>query len=236
MNQHLTIKIFCDGANLTEMLVAHQTGGVSGFTTNPTLMRRAGILDYEVFAREVLAQIPDAPLSLEVFADDFDSMYAQAMKISGWGPHVYVKIPISNTLGESAIPLIQRLNEEGVKVNATAVLTREQVEGLSRALRPDVPSIVSIFAGRIADTGREPAPMMRWAVEILKPCGAEVLWASPREVLNIYQAQECGCHIITVPPDMLAKLATMHNKDLAELSRETVLMFHTDASRAGYTL
>ena len=165
----LHIKIFCDGANLTDMLSAHRDGVVSGFTTNPTLMRKAGILDYEVFAREVLAQIPDAPLSLEVFADDFDSMYAQARKINAWGDNVYVKIPITNTLGDSAIPLIQRLNGEGVKVNATAILTREQVEGLSQALRPETPSIVSIFAGRIADTGREPGPMMRWAVELLKP-------------------------------------------------------------------
>ena len=233
MNLDLHIKIFCDGANLTDMLSAYREGVVSGFTTNPTLMRKAGIIDYEVFAREVLAQIPDAPLSLEVFADDFQSMYAQAIKINGWGPNVYVKIPITNTAGDSAIPLIQRLNQEGVKVNATAILTREQVEGLSRVLQPDVPSIVSIFAGRIADTGREPGPIMRWAVEILRPCAAEVLWASPREVLNIYQAQDCGCHIITVPPDMLAKLASMHKKDLAELSRETVLMFHTDATRAG---
>lgn len=236
VNPDLHIKIFCDGANLTDMLSAHREGLVSGFTTNPTLMRKAGILNYEVFAREVLVQIPDAPLSLEVFADDFESMYAQALKIHAWGDNVYVKIPISNTLGESSVPLIGRLNEEGVKVNATAVLTREQVEDLSRVLKPATASIVSIFAGRIADTGREPAPMMRWAVELLKESGSEVLWASPREVLNIYQAQECGCHIITVPPDMLAKFAVMHHKDLAELSRETVLMFHTDASRAGYAL
>ncbi len=236
VNSDLQIKIFCDGANLTDMLSAYREGVVRGFTTNPTLMRKAGIIDYEVFAREVLAQIPDAPLSLEVFADDFESMYAQALKINSWGEHVYVKIPITNTLGDSAIPLIGRLNQEGVKVNATAILTREQVEGLSQALKPETPSIVSIFAGRIADTGREPGPVMRWAVDVLKACGAEVLWASPREVLNIYQAQECGCHIITVPPEMLAKLALMHHKDLAELSRETVLMFHTDATRAGYTL
>lgn len=231
----MNIKIFCDGANLTDMLKVHQEGRVQGFTTNPTLMRKAGILNYEVFAREALRQIPDAPLSLEVFADDFEAMYQQALKINGWGSNVYVKIPITNTAGDSSLPLIERLNQEGVRVNATAVLTHPQVEGLSQILKSTTPSIVSIFAGRIADTGRDPIPTMRWAVDILRPCGAEVLWASPREVLNVYQAEQCGCHIITVPPEMLDKLA-MGGKDLAQLSRETVQMFHGDALKAGYSL
>lgn len=231
----MKIKIYADGANLTEMLRVYEGGLVSGFTTNPTLMCKAGILDYEAFAREVIAVIPDAPVSLEVFADDFATMASQALKIRGWGDNVWVKIPITNTQGESAGPLIESLVAQGVKVNVTAVLTLDQVRLLSAVLRPEIPSIVSIFAGRIADTWRDPVPIMRAAVAMLAACKAEVLWASPREVLNVYQAEECGCDIITITPELLTKLA-MRGKSLEELSRETVQMFFNDAQKAGYDI
>lgn len=230
------IKLFGDGASLADFSRLHEEGRVVGFTTNPTLMFKAGITDYAAFARELVALIPDLPLSFEVFSDEFDEMERQARLIASWGENVYVKIPITNTKGESSLPLVERLSRDGVKLNVTAILTLEQVAGTVEALHPDVPGIVSVFAGRIADTGVDPMPVMRASVALAarKPL-AEVLWASPREVLNIYQARECGCHIITATPDILRKL-DMSGKDLAELSLETVAMFRTDAVAAGFSL
>ena len=232
----MRIKIFADGADLASMKAAHASGRVQGFTTNPTLMRQAGVTDYQVFAREVLKEIRDLPVSFEVFADDFEAMGEQARLISSWGDNVYVKIPVTNTLGQSSADLVRELSASGVKVNVTALLTLEQVDAIAEALHPTTPAVVSVFAGRIADTGMDPAPIMSVALERLqgRPM-AELLWASPREVLNIYQAAEIGCHIITVSPDLLAKLA-LSGKDLAVYSLETVAMFRRDAIQAGYSL
>ena len=232
----MRIKIFADGADLASMKAAHASGRVQGFTTNPTLMRQAGVTDYQVFAREVLKEIRDLPVSFEVFADDFEAMGEQARLISSWGDNVYVKIPVTNTLGQSSADLVRELSASGVKVNVTALLTLEQVDAIAEALHPTTPAVVSVFAGRIADTGMDPAPIMSVALERLqgRPM-AELLWASPREVLNIYQAAEIGCHIITVSPDLLAKLA-LKGKDLAVYSLETVAMFRRDAIQAGYSL
>ncbi len=232
----MRIKIFADGADLASMKAAHASGRVQGFTTNPTLMRQAGVTDYQVFAREVLKEIRDLPVSFEVFADDFEAMGEQARLISSWGDNVYVKIPVTNTLGQSSADLVRELSASGVKVNVTALLTLEQVDAIAEALHPTTPAVVSVFAGRIADTGMDPAPIMSLALERLhgRPM-AELLWASPREVLNIYQAAEIGCHIITVSPDLLAKLA-LKGKDLAVYSLETVAMFRRDAIQAGYSL
>ena len=232
----MRIKIFADGADLASMKAAHASGRVQGFTTNPTLMRQAGVTDYQVFAREVLTEIRDLPVSFEVFADDFEAMGEQARLISSWGDNVYVKIPVTNTLGQSSADLVRELSASGVKVNVTALLTLEQVDAIAEALHPTTPAVVSVFAGRIADTGMDPAPIMSVALERLqgRPM-AELLWASPREVLNIYQAAEIGCHIITVSPDLLAKLA-LKGKDLAVYSLETVAMFRRDAIQAGYSL
>jgi len=232
----LKIKLFADGANLSDMVGAYKEGKVKGFTTNPTLMRKAGICDYPGFAKEVLLHIPDLPISFEVFADDFDEMYEQANEISSWGKNVYVKIPITNTKGESSVTLVRRLVEKGVKLNVTAILTLEQVKEINEALSPDVAAIVSVFAGRIADTGRDPMPIMKQAASVLRAKSkGELLWASPREVLNVYQADECGCDIITATTDVLKKLP-MGGKDLAELSRETVQMFYEDACQAGFQI
>ncbi len=230
------LKIFADGANLADFVRLREGGLVSGFTTNPTLMHRAKITDYEDFARKLLDLIPDQPISLEVFSDEFDDMRRQAEKIAGWGENVYVKVPITNTRGQSSLDLVAALAAEGVKLNVTAILTLAQVAGAVDAAHPDTPMIVSVFAGRIADTGVDPVPVMRAAVALasVKP-RAEVLWASPREVLNIYQASECGCHIITATPEILQKLE-MSGKDLGELSLETVTMFRRDAISAGFTL
>ena len=232
----MRIKIFADGADLASMKAAHASGRVQGFTTNPTLMRQAGVTDYQVFAREVLKEIRDLPVSFEVFADDFEAMGEQARLISSWGDNVYVKIPVTNTLGQSSADLVRELSASGVKVNVTALLTLEQVDAIAEALHPTTPAVVSVFAGRIADTGMDPAPIMSVALERLqgRPM-AELLWASPREVLNIYQAAEIGCHIITVSPDLLAKLA-LKGKDLAVYSLETVAMFRRGAIQAGYSL
>ncbi len=230
------IKLFADGASLEDFTALHQGGQVAGFTTNPTLMRKAGVGDYEAFAKALLERIPDAPISFEVFSDEFDDMTRQAHKIAAWGPNVYVKVPITNTRRESSLPMVRALASEGVKVNVTAILTLEQVAGTVEALADDVPAVISVFAGRIADTGVDPMPIMRAAVAMAarKP-QAEVLWASVREVLNIYQARDCGCHIITSTPDVLKKLA-MAGKDLADLSQETVAMFYDDARAAGFQL
>lgn len=230
------IKIFQDGANLNDMLASYEEGIVKGYTTNPTLMRKAGIMDYEAFAKEVLLRIPDLPISFEVFADEFHLMVKQAQKIASWGKNVFVKIPITNTRGESAIPIIKTLFEEGVKLNITAILTLEQVQMLNKILCGDLNTIVSVFAGRIADTGRDPIPVMKECAAMLKPKSkVELLWASPREVLNAYQAEECGCHIITMSNDLIKKLS-MKGKDLSELSRETVQMFYDDARKSNFQI
>jgi transaldolase len=230
------IKLFADGASLADFTRLNDEGQVAGFTTNPTLMRRAQITDYEAFAKELIARIPNAPISFEVFSDDFEDMTRQARKIAQWGENVYVKIPITNTKRESSLPMVRTLAAEGVKLNVTAILTLEQVAGTVDALDADVPAVISVFAGRIADTGVDPMPIMRAAVAMAarKP-KAEVLWASVREALNIYQARDCGCHIITSTPDVLKKLS-MAGKDLADLSQETVAMFYDDALAAGFQL
>jgi transaldolase len=209
---------------------------ICGFTTNPTLMRKAGVSDYESFAREVLAAIPDRPISFEVFSDDFIEMERQALKIASWGSNVFVKIPVTNTRSDSAVPLICRLARQNVKLNVTALMTLDQVRDVSRAMSSCPAGYVSVFAGRIADTGRDPVPIMREAVEILAPFrNLELIWASPRELLNVFQADAIGCHVITATSDILNKLALV-GKDLIEYSLDTVKMFHTDASAAGFTL
>ena len=232
----LKVKLFSDGADVSDMLRVYKEGLVRGFTTNPTLMKKAGICDYEAFAREALRQITDCPISFEVFSDDFASMEREARIIHAWGPNVNIKIPVMNTQGQSSAPLIRKLSAEGLQLNVTAILTLQQVSEVVDALAPDVPAIVSVFAGRIADTGRDPIPVMQQARDIIrqKPL-AELLWASTRELLNIFQADACGCDIITVTPDILKKLA-MYNKDLHQLSLETVRMFYQDAQAAGFKL
>lgn len=232
----LQIKVFADGADMQGILDMYANPDIQGFTTNPTLMRQAGVEDYEKFARELLEKIQDKPVSLEVFADEFDEMERQALKIASWGSNVNVKIPITNTKGEKSAPLIKKLSAEGVVVNVTAMMTLEQVQDVADALDPNTGAIVSVFAGRIADTGIDPVPHMTEALTILKSKPkAELLWASPRELLNIFQADWMGCHIITVTNSLLAKLSLV-GKDLDEYSRETVEMFYRDASSAGYTL
>ena len=209
---------------------------VKGFTTNPTLMRKANITDYVAFAHEVLAAIPNHPVSFEVFADDFAEMEAQALEIASWGRNVYVKIPITNTKGTSAVPLVRRLSTNRVQLNVTAVFTLEQVKAVTDVLDAGTPAVISVFAGRIADTGFDPVPLMAEAKAIIKAKPkAELLWASPRELLNIFHAESVGCDIITVTHDVLAKL-TLVGKDLDEYSLETVKMFHKDASAAGYSI
>ena len=232
----LNVKLFADGADRAGMLEMYEKPYIRGFTTNPTLMKKAGISDYEGFAHEILQEIPDRPISFEVFADDFDEMERQALKIRTWGENVYVKIPVSNTRQEMSYGLIERLSGAGVHLNITAILTLEQVRAVATAVQNGPASVVSVFAGRIADTGLDPVPVMSEALEILGVAPqAELLWASPREVLNIYQADTIGCHIITATNDILRKLS-LSGKDLAEYSLETVQMFYDDADRAGYTL
>lgn len=230
------IKLFGDGANLRDFELLYKEGRVDGFTTNPTLMYKAGITDYTRFAHDLIDLIPDLPISFEVFSDDFDEMERQALLINSWGENIYVKIPVTNTKGESSAPLIRRLTAQGIKANVTAILTLGQVAAVVDALEADVPAIVSVFAGRIADTGVDPIAVMMATVGIcsLKP-RAEVLWASPREVLNIYQARDCGCQIITATPDILKKL-DMSGMDLDRLSLDTVAMFYRDALAAQFKL
>lgn len=236
MSPSFRIAIYADGADVRDMIAARDAGLVKGFTTNPTLMRKSGIADYEAFAREALAAVGGMPISFEVFADEFDEMERQAKRIATWGESVFVKIPITNTRGESSVPLIRRLSAAGIKLNITAILTLDQVAAVIDALDPATPAIISVFAGRIADTGVDPVPLMREAAAIVaKKPEAELLWASPRELLNIFQADEVGCDIITVTSDILKKLA-MVGKPLDELSLDTVKMFFNDASAAGYTL
>jgi transaldolase len=233
----LQVKIFADGADKKGMLELNASPLIQGMTTNPTLMHKVGLKDYESFARDVLQTITVKPLSLEVFSDEFPEMKRQAEKINSWGRNVYVKIPITNTRGESSLPLVKELAGEGVKLNVTAILTLKQVEGVGKALNPNAPSIVSIFAGRIADTGVDPVPHMLESKKILAGLPkSELLWASVREVLNIYQANDCGCHIVTATHDILAKAQKMSGMDLGELSLDTVKMFANDAKAAGFTL
>jgi transaldolase len=234
--EDLKTKIYADGAELAGMRELYRRPYVKGFTTNPTLMRKAGVSDYAGFAREVLAAIPDRPISFEVFSDEFTEMERQAREIATWGEQVYVKIPVTNTRREPAYDLVQRLAHAGVKVNVTAIMTLDQVRAVGAALQGGAPSNVSVFAGRIADTGRDPVPLMREAVEILRAePRAELIWASPRELLNLFQADAIGCHIITVTHDILKKL-DMVGKDLGDFSLETVKMFHDDAKAAGFSL
>jgi transaldolase len=231
------IKIFADGASLASMREAARDPRIAGFTTNPTLMRKAGVADYRAFAKEVLAEIRDKPISFEVFADDADGMRRQARELASWGDNVYVKVPVTNTRGAPSTDLIRELAGAGVKLNVTAICTLEQVREVATALAGGAPSVISVFAGRIADTCRDPIPLMREALGICRAADRriELLWASPREVLNIAQAAEIGCDIITVTPDLLAKLA-LHGKELAVFSLETVQMFYRDAEAAGYKL
>jgi transaldolase len=232
----LRVKIFADGADKTGMLEMARKPYISGLTTNPTLMRKAGVVDYSAFAREIVSAIPDRPISFEVFSDEFTEMERQAYEIASWGTAVYVKIPVTNTAGEPTYGLVRRLSSAGVKLNVTALMTLEQVREVSAALVGGVSSYISVFAGRIADTGRDPVPLMAAAVELLRPTPKqELIWASPRELLNIFQADAIGCHIITVTNDILKKLDTV-GRDLAEYSLDTVRMFYRDAQQAGYTL
>ena len=232
----LKVKLFADGADLVSMLDLYKDPSIKGFTTNPTLMRKVGITDYERFARQVLEAIPDRPVSFEVFEDDLAGMLAQAKVIASWGSNVNVKIPVTNTKGEFTGPIINELSAAGVKLNITAIFTPEQVKAIAENLSQYTFAIVSVFAGRIADSGLDPMPIMRECVEILKDSPkAELLWASPRELLNIIQADEVGCHIITATPSVLGKLKLLE-KDLTEFSLETVQMFYDDAQAAGYTI
>jgi transaldolase len=233
----LHVKIYADGADKPGMLSLAANPIIQGLTTNPTLMKKAGLTDFEAFARDILQSIKDKPISLEVFTDEFPEMRRQALKIAGWAPNVYVKIPITNTRGESSLPLCKDLAAGGVKLNVTAILTLDQVRGVSEALNPRVPAVVSVFAGRIADTGVDPMPLMRECKRLLAHLPqAELLWASVREVLNIFQADECGCAIVTVPHDILGKAIKMVGTDLAALSLDTVKMFAADAQAAGFKL
>ena len=233
----LPIRIFADGADLKGIMDLCRKPFIQGVTTNPTLMRKAGITDYETFARSVLEKVKDKPISFEVFSDDFPEMRRQALKMRKWQENVYVKVPITNTRAESALPLIRDLANEGVKLNVTALLTRRQVSGVAEALSPSVPAVVSVFAGRVADTGTDPVPLMEESLRLLNNCpAAELLWASVREVLNIYQAAAIGCHIVTVPHDILSKAIKLASADLEELSLDTVRMFYQDALAAGFEL
>jgi len=230
------IKLYADGADLDGMIEEYRKGIASGFTTNPTLMKKAGVKSYEEFAKAALKSIPDMPISFEVFSDDLAGMEREARKIGSWGSNVYVKIPVTNTKGESTAPLVKKLSHDGLKLNVTAILTLDQVKTVAQVLSPDTPSIVSVFAGRIADTGVDPIPMMQESVKILKSKPkAELLWASTRELLNLIQAESCGCHIITITNDILKKVPQV-GKDLNQLSLETVQMFYSDAQSAGYQI
>ena len=234
--ERLRVKIFADGADRAAMLALNAEPFVKGLTTNPTLMRKAGIADYQAFARDILEHIRDKPVSFEVISDEFAEMERQAQEIAGWGDNVYVKIPVTNTRGEPSHALVRRLASRGVKVNVTAILTLSQVREVAAALNPEVASYVSVLAGRIADTGVDPVPLMAAAVRILATIpAAELIWGSPRELLNIFQADSIGCHIITVTPDLLRKLPLV-GRNLEELSLETVRMFYDDATAAGYSL
>jgi len=234
--KELKVKIFADGADLAAMTELSKRPCISGLTTNPTLMRKAGITDYRAFAAQVVAAIKDKPVSFEVFSDEFDEMHRQAIEIKGWAKNVYAKIPVTNTRAEPAYDLIARLAQAKVNLNVTAIMTVEQVRRVSAALGSHAPCNISVFAGRIADTGRDPIPLLKECLEIMRPHpNQELIWASPRELLNIFQADQIGCHIITVTHDMLKKLDLV-NKDLAAYSLDTVKMFYDDAKAAGFKL
>jgi transaldolase len=236
MLDKLKVKIFADGADKSGMLELYRNPWIKGFTTNPTLMRKAGVSDYQTFAQEVIAAIPDRPISFEVFADDFAEMEGQALEIASWGQQVYVKIPVTDTNARPTSDVIKRLVRARVKVNVTAVMTLDQVREVTDCLAGGPPSYISVFAGRIADTGRDPVPLMATAVEILRPAGnIEMIWASPRELLNVFQADDVGCHIITATNDILKKLS-LAGKDLGEYSLDTVRMFYDDARQADYKI
>jgi transaldolase len=231
------VHVYADGADLASLLELYRNPLIKGLTTNPTLMRKAGISDYERFARQVLEVVTAKPISFEVFSDEFPEMRRQALKISAWQQNVYVKIPITNTRRESSVPLIGELSREGVKLNVTAMLTVEQVTSVANVLDAQVPAVASVFAGRIADTGRDPRPILCQSLAALRDRPrVQLLWASVREVLNIAHAEECGCHIVTVPHDILGKALKMWSMDLDDLSLDTVRMFAGDAEKAGYTL
>mgnify|MGYP003625042580 CR=1 FL=1 len=233
----LNVQIYADGADKAGILDLYAKPYIKGLTTNPTLMNAAGITDYEAFSKDILETVTAKPISLEVFTDDLSEMKRQALKISSWGDNVYTKIPITNSVGDSCIPLVKALSSEGVKLNVTALLTLKQVREVAAVLNPDVPSVVSVFAGRIADTGVDPVPMMQASLALLEEQPkAELLWASVREVLNILQADDCGCDIVTVPHNILSKASKMLGQDLTALSLDTVKMFANDAKAAGYTL
>lgn len=234
----LKVKIFADGADKKSMLDLYANPLIKGMTTNPTLMRKAGISDYEAYAKDILQTVKDKPISFEVFSDEFPEMKRQALKIAAWQKNVYVKIPITNTRADSSLPLIRELAHEGVQLNITAILTLDQVRGVAEALNPAVASVVSVFAGRIADTGVDPEPLMRESLTIVrgKQPKAELLWASVREVLNIWQAEKAGCQIVTVPHDILGKALKMAGMDLGTLSLDTVKMFAADAQAAGFSV
>ena len=234
--EDLNVKIFADGAEKAGMLEMYAKPYIKGFTTNPTLMHKVGLTDYRAFARDIVSVIPDRPISFEVFSDEFDEMERQAREIATWGDNVYVKIPVTNTRREPAYDLVRLLANEGVKLNITAIMTIDQVRNVVDAVKDGAPSCVSVFAGRIADTGRDPVPMMTECVDILKAAPqSELIWASPRELLNIIQADAIGCHIITVTNDILKKLPLI-GKDLADYSLDTVRMFFDDGRKAGFTL
>lgn len=234
--EDLHIQIFADGADKAGMLEMAEKPYIKGLTTNPTLMRKAGVQDYKAFCKDILSLIKEKPLSFEVFSDDFKEMERQAMEIASWGENVYVKIPITNTKGEPCYPLVKALSARGVKINVTALMTLAQVRDVTASLTPHVPSYVSVFAGRIADTGVDPLPLMTAALELLKLApAAELIWASPRELFNVFQAHAIGCHIITVTNDILKRL-TLVGYSLENYSLDTVKMFHQDASAAGFCL
>jgi transaldolase len=234
--EDLKVKIFADGADKAGMLEMHAKPFIQGLTTNPTLMKKVGITDYRAFCKDILTTIKEKPLSFEVFSDDFAEMERQAMEIASWGSNVYVKIPVTNTKKETCYALVKKLTAQGVKVNVTALMTLAQTRDVVAALNPNVPSYVSIFAGRIADTGRDPVPLMAAAVEMLKVApAAELIWASPRELLNIFQADDIGCQVITVTNDLIKKLSLV-GYDLEEYSLDTVKMFYNDAVAAGFKL
>jgi transaldolase len=235
--QKLTVKLFADGADKAGILSLNANPLIQGLTTNPSLMRKAGVTNYEAFAKEILQSVTAKPISFEVFSDEFSEMRRQGLKIAKWAKNVYVKIPITNSRSESSLPLVKELAREGVQLNITAILTLDQVRGVSEALNPSVPSVVSVFAGRIADTGVDPEPMMRACGALLhNQPKAELLWASVREVLNIFQADHCGCQIVTVPHDILAKAIKMVGMDLTALSLDTVKTFAKDAAEAGFSV
>jgi len=234
--EKLKVQLFADGADKASMLEMYSKTHIKGLTTNPTLMKKAGILDYEKFSKDILKTITDKSLSLEVFSDDIVEMRRQALEIATWAENVYVKIPISNTKNESTLDLVNELSDKGVKLNITAIMTMKQVEGVVNALNKDVPAFISIFAGRIADTGRDPMPLVKDAVNLAKEKPmSEILWASTREVYNIFQAEQCGCQIVTVPNSILNKLKNV-GYDLDQYSLDTVKMFYNDAQEAGYKL